>query len=379
MATLRNFTRRFFIIANLIVIILFLLACTNAYLHPAKWWPISVLGLIFPVLLLLLLLFLLFWLFFSRPYWAVVSLLVLLIGWKNIHAFFAFNLSASFQQNKSDSTLRVITWNVRRWDEFTTNKIGASGHRLKMLDFLREQNGDVLCLQEFFESHNPREIASNIPYIQQQLHYPYYYFSRDYIHYNGLYESGVIIFSKYPIVDSAKIKYENKDAQRAAESLISVDLNVNGKRVRVFTTHLQSVLFGNKEFRDIEIIKSVDDSSLQASKSIMKKLKRAYGFRGGQADRVREAIDRSPYPALICGDFNDVPNSYAYFHIRGDMQDAFIQKGFGVGRSYMHISPTLRIDYIFADNRLSVLQCKKFNLPYSDHHPVIADIGLPGN
>jgi endonuclease/exonuclease/phosphatase family metal-dependent hydrolase len=376
MATLRNFTRRFFIIANLIVIVLFLLACVNAYLHPAKWWFISILGLIFPLLLVLMLLFLILWLFFSRPYWAVMCLLVLLVGWKNIHAFFGFNVSASFQENKPDSALRIITWNVRRWDEFITNRIGASGHRMKMLDFLKEQNGDVLCLQEFFESHNPKEIASNIPYIQQQLHYPYFYFSRDYIHYNGVYESGVIIFSKYPIIDSARIKYDNKEAQRAAESLISVDLDVNGKTIRVFTTHLQSVLFGSKEFRDIEIIKSVDDSSLQASKSIVKKLRRAYGFRGGQADLVREAIDKSPFPTVICGDFNDVPNSYAYFHIRGDMQDAFITKGFGVGRSYVHISPTLRIDYIFAGDRLSVLQCKKFDLPYSDHHPVVADIGL---
>jgi endonuclease/exonuclease/phosphatase family metal-dependent hydrolase len=121
----------------------------------------------------------------------------------------------------------------------------------------------------------------------------------------------------------------------------------------------------------------VKDSTIEASKSIVKKLKRAYGFRGGQADIVREQLDKSPFPVIICGDFNDVPNSYTYFHIRGNLQDAFIKKGFGVGRSYVHISPTLRIDYLFADKKFEVLQCKKFNLPYSDHHPVIADLRLP--
>jgi endonuclease/exonuclease/phosphatase family metal-dependent hydrolase len=375
MAILRNLTRRIFIIANIIVVFLFLLACTNPFLHPNTWWFISLLGLIFPLLLLLVILFLIFWLFSSKRYWAMLSLIVLIIGWQNIHAFFAFNILSSFNDQKADSSLRVITWNVRRFDEFTTRKPGD--HRIKMLDFLKEQNGDVLCMQEFFESHNPKEFASNIPFIQKQLNYPYYFFSYDYRRYDDMYESGVIIFSKYPIIDSVQLHYKTNDNIKATESLIGVDLNVNGKTIRVFTTHLQSVLFSNKEFRDLEIIKNVQDSTIEASKSIVKKLKRAYSFRGGQADIVREQLDKSPFPAIICGDFNDVPNSYTYFHIRGNFQDAFIKKGFGVGRSYVHISPTLRIDYILADKKFTVLQCKKFNLPYSDHHPVIADFQLP--
>jgi endonuclease/exonuclease/phosphatase family metal-dependent hydrolase len=151
---------------------------------------------------------------------------------------------------------------------------------------------------------------------------------------------------------------------------------VNGKTIRIFTTHLQSVLFRNKDFHSIEIIKNADDSMLQASKSIVKKLKRAYTFRSAQADLVREALDSSAYPNIICGDFNDVPNSYTYFHIRGNMQDAFIKKGFGIGRTYINLSPTLRIDYIMASPEFTVLQCERVNLPYSDHHPVVADLQL---
>jgi endonuclease/exonuclease/phosphatase family metal-dependent hydrolase len=377
MATLRNFTRRFFLVGNLIIVILFLLACTNAFLHPNKWWLISLLGLVFPILLLLVIMFFFFWLFFSTRQWALLSLIALVIGWKNIHAFFAINIPASFEEQKSDNSLRIITWNVRRWDEFVNARPHSSDHRIKMLEFLKQENADILCFQEFFESHNPREFASNIPYIQQQLHFPYYFFSRDYKRYDDMYESGVIIFSKYPIINSKRIPYGGKDTVRATESLIAADLDFNGRTIRVYTTHLQSVLFSNKEFRDIEIIKNVDDSTLQASKSIVKKLKRAYGFRGEQADLVRAELDKSPFPTIICGDFNDVPNSYTYFHIRGDMQDAFIKKGLGVGRSYIHLSPTLRIDYIFSDKQFEVLQCKKFNLPYSDHHPFVADLQLP--
>jgi endonuclease/exonuclease/phosphatase family metal-dependent hydrolase len=380
MATLRKITKKFFIVSNILVAILFLLSCANKFLHPDKWWMISLLGLIFPLLLLFVFAFFIFWLFSSRP-WALLSLITMIIGWQNIHNLLAFHLGAPFSLEKQKNAIRVLTWNVRSWDEFTGPKKNISRDRDKMMEFIREQNADILCFQEFFQSHNPKEYAENISYIQQELKFPYYYFSQDYHRYDWIYESGVIIFSKYPITDTLKIKYGKKDNERATESLIAADILVNGSKIRVFTTHLQSVLFRSKDFRNIEIIKNVDDSVLQASKSIIKKLRRAYGFRSAQADLVREQLDLSPYPAIVCGDFNDVPNSYTYFHIRDGLQDAFIRKGFGIGRTYINLSPTLRIDYIFADSRFEVLQCKPINLPYSDHHPVEADflLNIPAN
>jgi endonuclease/exonuclease/phosphatase family metal-dependent hydrolase len=303
----------------------------------------------------------------------------MIIGWKNIHSLFAFHIGASFKNEKPVDALRVLTWNVRGWDEFITPKPNASGHWEKMTEFLRLQNADVMCFQEFFESHNPKELPDNIAYIQKELNYPYYFFSHDYHRYDGILETGVIIFSRYPIINTLQQKFEKAASMRTTESLIAADIDVNGKTIRVFTTHLQSVLFRNKDFRNIEIIKNADDSIFQASKSIIKKLKRAYGFRATQADMVRQVMDTSNHLNIVCGDFNDVPNSYSYFHIRGNLQDAFIQKGFGIGRSYVNLSPTLRIDYIFASPEFEVLQCKNFKLPYSDHHPVIADFKLPAS
>ena len=375
MVTLRKISRRIFIISNGVAVLLFLLACANAFLHPGKWWFISLLGLVFPLLLLIVAGFFLFGLCFRscRP-WSLMSLTALLIGWPNIHAFFAFHAGHDFVAEKAPHTLRVLTWNVRSWDEFITKKPGASGHRSKMLAFIEQQQADVLCLQEFFESHNQAVLAANIPYIRDQLHYPYYFFSRDHRRYDGMYEAGVIIFSRYPITDSLFLQYTKADGIGPSESLIAADIDVDSHPIRVFTTHLQSVLFRNKDFHDLEIIKNVDDSILQASRSIVKKLRIAYRSRGDQAKEVREELDKSPYPAFICGDFNDVPNSYTYFTIRDGWKDAFIQKGFGIGRTYVHLSPTLRIDYILADPRLPVLQCKKFSLPWSDHSPVLADL-----
>jgi endonuclease/exonuclease/phosphatase family metal-dependent hydrolase len=375
MTSLRKFTKRFLILLNMVVGILFLLSCCNAFLHPDKWWFIALLAFFFPLFLIGLLCFLIFWLF-TRLRYALISIICLIIGWQNIHAFFGFSL-ASHDFTRNDSThIRIMTWNVRRWDEFSLKKTGSSGHRLPMLELVARQKADLLCFQEFYEPVDSAK--SNIRYICNRLGYPYFFFSRDYRNRNNKYETGAIIFSKYPIIAKTQAHF-NKDSLQKTESLIAADIDFHGKIIRVFTTHLQSVLFKTKDFRNVEIIQNAEDSMLEASRSLAKKLKNALGLRGYQADAVRRQLDRSPYPLVICGDFNDVPNSYTYFHIRGNLQDAFIAKCLGIGRSYKGISPTLRIDYILPSKEFLVIQSMKLNSPYSDHNAMLTDLQLQEN
>jgi endonuclease/exonuclease/phosphatase family metal-dependent hydrolase len=372
MTSFRNFTKRIFILLNITVGILFLLACCNAFLHPDKWWFIALLAFFFPLLLVVLLIFLILWLF-TAPRFTLISILCLFVGWKNIHAFFGFSLASHDFTHKDSTHIRIMTWNVRRWDEYSLKKSGSSGHRLPMLELVKSQRADLLCFQEFFEPSDTTK--SNIRYIRNHLGLPYYFFSRDYRSPVNKYETGVIIFSKYPIIGQMQAHF-SQDSTRRTESLIAADIVVNGQVIRIFTTHLQSVLFKTKDFRNVEIIRNAEDSILEASRSLLKKLKNALGLRGYQADTVRKQLDASPYPIVICGDFNDVPNSYSYFHIRGDLQDAFIAKCFGIGRSYKQISPTLRIDYILVSKQFQIVQSMKLSSPYSDHNAMLTDLRL---
>jgi len=93
-----------------------------------------------------------------------------------------------------------------------------------------------------------------------------------------------------------------------------------------------------------------------------------------QADIIDQVRNNSPYPVVITGDLNDVPNSYTYFKVRGSLKDAFLEKGYGIGRTFRSLSPTLRIDYIFTDPRFSVAQFKREKKNYSDHYMIVADI-----
>jgi endonuclease/exonuclease/phosphatase family metal-dependent hydrolase len=372
MTSLRKFTKRFLILLNVLVCILFLLCCCNSFLHPDRWWFIALLAFFFPLFLVVLLGFFIFWLFASVRL-APISAVCLLIGWQNIHAFFGFSLAGQDFSRKDSTHIRIMTWNVRRWDEFSLKKTASSGHRLPMMELVARQNADLLCFQEFYEPVDSTK--SNIRYIRTQLGYPYFFFSRDNRNRNSKYETGIVIFSKYPIIAKTQAHFK-KDSLQKTESLIAADVDINGQIIRLYTTHLQSVLFKTKDFRNVEIIENAEDSMLEASRSVAKKLKNALGLRGYQADAVRKQLDMSPYPLVICGDFNDVPNSYTYFHIRGDLQDAFIAKCLGIGRSYKAISPTLRIDYILPSKDFQVIQSMKLNSAYSDHNAMLTDLRL---
>ena len=110
---------------------------------------------------------------------------------------------------------------------------------------------------------------------------------------------------------------------------------------------------------------------IRESRKIIGKFKRGFLKRQEQADRIRAEIKKSPYPVIVTGDFNDVPNSYAYHTIGKGMNNAFVEKGGGLGRTFSGISPVLRIDNIFVDEKygcaaVSARQ-KKAERPFSHY------------
>jgi endonuclease/exonuclease/phosphatase family metal-dependent hydrolase len=173
------------------------------------------------------------------------------------------------------------------------------------------------------------------------------------------------------MIDTGLVRYFRPSMP---EALTHADIKIGDDTVRVFTTHLQSVQFRKKDFDAISEIKSAEDSFFINSKTVLSKLKKAMKYRSTQAGIVRQILDDSPYPMIFCGDLNDVPNSHTYFAIRGGMQDAFLEKGFGIGRTYSSLSPTLRIDYIFTDDHFKIQQFSRVVKYLSDHFMLLADV-----
>jgi endonuclease/exonuclease/phosphatase family metal-dependent hydrolase len=258
---------------------------------------------------------------------------------------------------------------VARFLEWKRNNNEKSQTRLKMLDQIRKQDPDILCLEEFF--HSPDTIFYNNISEIKAMGYPYHYFSYDP---DGDHQFiGSAIFSKYPMLDTGLVRYFRPSM---TEALVHADIKVNDDTIRVFATHLQSVQFRQKDYEAIDEITTAKDSLIGNSKTVLAKLRKAMSLRSSQADIARQIMDDSPYPTIFCGDLNDTPNSYTYFTIRGDMQDAFLEKGFGIGRTFSSLSPTLRIDYILTDDQFSIKQFTRVVKYLSDHFMIMADVEL---
>lgn len=358
----RRATKTFFLAINLFIVLLFLLACLSPFINPANWWVMGFTGLIVPYLIVALILFIIFWLI-TNPRLALLSFFALCLGWQQISVVFAWHPGPGVNAYKRDNNLRVISWNVRGFNGVSNNKEALKHTRDAIAASILKMNPDLICLQEFNHSSTRTDNLSLFSKL-----YPYYYFSKDYV--VNDYQSGVVIFSKYPIVDSGRIKFP------VAESLIYTDIKKGNDTLRVFNTHLQSFKFGRRDYNDLEKIRGQDDETLAASKNIFRKMRLAFRRRGTQATIVREALDKTPHPSIICGDFNDVPNSFTYFHIRNNWQDAFLRKGFAVGRSFIALAPTLRIDYILTDLNFEVRAFDMVDEALSDHIMLVSDIVL---
>ena len=120
------------------------------------------------------------------------------------------------------------------------------------------------------------------------------------------------------------------------------------------------------------------DSNFEQRKSglsrVVQKLKTAFPIRVSQAQKVLNHAAGSPYPTIICGDFNDSPMSYTYNLFNTAYIDAFRNSSWGFGWTYAGRLPAGRIDYIFHTPDLNSFNFKVQDQKYSDHYAVTTQI-----
>ena len=281
----------------------------------------------------------------------------------------------------SPAHLRVMNWNVAQFDimKFKENPDTYN----EMINLVNLYKPDIACFQEMVGGDTLADL--NTPYYRKYSFYSIFEFSyklgmSEYFYTYNYKENfmsqqhfGLIIFSKYPVINKQTVTQYPYDYNSTFQY---VDIVKGVDTIRVFNIHLQSLRFTPVNLKYIENPSIKTEVDIEKSKNLISKFKNGFLKRQVQAQKVRAAIDKSPYPVIVCGDFNDVPNSYAYETIGENLQDAFVKKGVGIGRTFSGIAPTLRIDYIFADKRLQVNQFIRIPKRLSDHFPLIADVSL---
>jgi endonuclease/exonuclease/phosphatase family metal-dependent hydrolase len=151
------------------------------------------------------------------------------------------------------------------------------------------------------------------------------------------------------------------------------DLLIGRDTVRLFNLHLESVRLRHEDYSfisgfDLQFEK--DEKIQENSLRIIKKLKTAFTRRAGQVSYLSEAIKDSPYPVILCGDFNDTPNSYTYQQLTDKLVDSFKESGTGFGNTYIGKLPSFRIDYILHDDYFISSDYQRKTISLSDHYPV---------
>jgi endonuclease/exonuclease/phosphatase family metal-dependent hydrolase len=354
------------------VVALWLLLCLAAsYVSPVKAKYLALFSITTPFAIAANALFCLFWLIGRRRRRIVLSLAVLGICYKLVLAVIGWHIFPSKETaTATRGHLKIMTWNVHGMGIFDRPMNRETDDAI--MDFIQKESPDILCMPEFYTVYN-NALKPYSTEILKRCGYKEFRFKDDNSLGTKIY-LGTAIFSKYPIrafKDEPLHKYVY---------LLQCDVHLPSNQiVRTYFVHLQSFLLSNGEKTYLEEVKHRNSEiGINQSKSFVHRFGEAYVKRAIQADSAAGIIARSPYPVIICGDFNDLPGSYTYTRMKGKLADAFTKKGKGLGRTYNLFSPTLRIDYIFYDP--AFLSIKSYRSPHtrlSDHNPVIVDFELP--
>lgn len=347
---------------NSIVAVMLIFVYLAPYCNPKFFYILSILALGYPYLLSLNIGFALWWLYRQKRKF-YLSLVVLLIGSGHLLNFVGLQFINRTKLSKEG--ISVMSYNVRYFDApFHKDESFLLKEQDQILRNIKTSPADIFCGQEFSGRsgfYNKRAQT----FFKKNLKMPYSYAAG---------KSSLAIFSKYPILNKGVLEFKN-----SFNGAIFVDVLYKKQRVRVYNLHLQSVRLGSDED---EVLKTENLQSLNAPKTKQKyrrigqKLKKAFVSRSVQADFIAQHIEESPYPVILCGDFNDTPISYTYHCIAQKLNDCFRAKGAGLGSTYAGNLPFLRIDYIFTSKDFMVQDFKKITLNGSDHYPVWSHLYL---
>lgn len=338
-----------FLILNFLAIAALLISYVSVYIPPDKFWVSSFFGISFPFFVAANILFIVMWALF-KPKFLFFSLVVVLAGWGFVNRYVQF-----VGKNTENEGIKVVSYNVQNFPGKKEAEQKASANNI--LEFLDEKNANIICLQEIkLRRKNVFNIADAVNRLKSINHYHYAS--------NGA-TFGLATFTSYPIIKMGEIRYQN-----SPNMAIFTDVLIGSDTVRIFNVHLQSYKIDPHKY-DIISSPGIDEKKdIREIREIGGKLKRAFQIRAAQVREIREIIDKTKYPVVICGDFNDTPVSYTYQTLRGDFNDAFVSSGKGFGQTYIGKLPSYRIDNIFYSDSFESYNFKADNFRASDHLPV---------
>jgi endonuclease/exonuclease/phosphatase family metal-dependent hydrolase len=331
---------------NIVLTVSTFIAYILPFLAPTLFPILSVFTLFMPLFFILNGLFFLYWgVQFKKR--MILSGLLLLMGITFINKFYKFS-TKEYPENEKDFS--VMSYNVRLLNVFKW--LDRDDVPETILTFINDKNPDILCIQEYSSSAN----------IDLKV------YSHKYILMEGdQIKTAQAIFSKFPIINQGNIAFPNSN-----NNVIYVDIKKGKDIIRVYNMHLQSI----KISPDVsEINENIDAINQGKSQKLINRISKAFKQQQQQAEFIKQHKNNCTYPIIMCGDMNNSAFSYVYRNIKGSLNDAFEEAGIGFGATYKFRYYPARIDYIFADDKMTVKEFENFSdFENSDHYPIMAKL-----
>jgi endonuclease/exonuclease/phosphatase family metal-dependent hydrolase len=266
---------------------------------------------------------------------------VLLISYFYFNVFYEVSSERDASQYKN--TLSVLSYNVRLFNAYEKNPKADAPQIIS--EMLFEESPDVVCVQEYYK---PNTIDFSM--------YPH-----QYIHFKSeKAKLGHAIFSKYPLINTGAFDFEE-----TYNNTLYADVVKDTDTIRIYSLHLQS----------LGIIPRVSFLQESDNEKLRKRVSRAFEMQQNQVEAILEHKSKTKHPVILSGDFNNTPFSYSYRKLKDGMQDAFRERGNGLGTTFKFEKYPMRIDYIFASEGLEILLFDTLKKTFSDHYAVRATVG----
>ena len=325
---------------------------------------VSFLGLAYPLILLINFILLVIW-FFKKKLFFLTSLLVIIAGMYH-HSRFIQISPKIFKSKSASRKIKVMSFNVRLFDLY--NWSSNVEIKSKIISFIKSENPDVICFQEYYYDNNKEFITREL--IIKELGVEYFHESFTNESKNSS-KFGLATFSRFPIVNKQELEFKNDHSNHCMWS----DINIKSDTLRIYNAHMGSIRFNHSDYNIIGGKGSpLWPHQKIPEQDIYNRLKIGFSKRNQQLKELFPKVKKSPYNNIICVDLNDTPLSYAYNQFNNHFKDAFTISGFGFGGTYIGKIPFLRIDYIWHDKNLQSLNFKTHKSEFSDHRAISTEI-----
>lgn len=332
-----------------------------SFLSPETWWVLGFMAWSLPIWIGMNVLLLFYWLS-SRKFQFLIPVITLVI----CYSFFFRTIGTTFSSKQPSADFQLLSLNAQVFQTYTHLRKDNPNISQNFINWLAKHPAEIKCIQEFYHLASS-EVYNTIKKVGSEQNYQVAIHSQENPNSErGIF--GVAIFSRFPIINQGEIPLAEKTYQQGIYADIVI---AERDTIRVFNIHLSSMSIDREAILDENI------EAENKYKDLFHRLKEGFQKRASQVDILKKYILESPYPVVVCGDFNDLPYSYTYQKMSSLLNNSFEEAGFGLGFTYTQFPFYLRIDHQFCAERFQVSSFETLNgIRFSDHSPLLVKYHL---